>query len=72
MANAAQLKTRIKNKIEALPDPSNPGHNRVVVDETLLQAQAEAIFDFLTQDVRVSTGISVSGGEMTTSQGELE
>lgn len=78
MATADQLLTRMKTKIQALDDLNLPpvdGHHqkRVVADDSLLRAHCEAIFDFLTTDVKVDKDIVVSSTTFkTTSEGTLK
>lgn len=56
MSTAAQLKARIKAKIEAVNNFPESGTNPVFADERIIQALAEAIWEHITIDVEVNPG----------------
>lgn len=64
MSTAAQLKARIKAKIEAVNNFPESGTNPVFADERIIQALAEAIWEHITIDVAVKPGtFTVDGGD---------
>lgn len=73
MSTAAQLKARIKAKIEAVTNYPEAGTNPVFADERIIQALAEAIWEHITIDIEVKPGtFQDSLLAPITGQGDLE